>query len=233
MKSPARRSPAPGQGWGAWCRGAAKHIDVNTRILRIRTLSTRFAVSGRTSTMRPYPNLRSLNYTPGKSRNGARVRRNTRIDHSGTPPKCPPPPRAARRCSSAAAGSRASARPAAAPLAAAPHRSRRRRARSRAGAAAAAAPASGHGRRMSASHVARAGQGLRRRGRLAGERRGGEERGDGAGAPPPPSRRSRCRTKTSLVCTSTSPHAIGSAMQTLSKLRERVVRGQHAARWAC
>ena len=125
----------------------------------------------------------------------------------------PPPPRAARRCSSAAAGSRASARPAAAPLAAAPHRSRRRRARSRAGAAAAAAPASGHGRRMSASHVARAGQGLRRRGRLAGERRGGEERGDGAGAPPPPSRRSRCRTKTSLVCTSTSPHAIGSAMQ--------------------
>ena len=53
---------------------------------------------------------------------------------------------------------------------------------------------------MSASHVARAGQGLRRRGRLAGERRGGEERGDGAGAPPPPSRRSRCRTKTSLVC---------------------------------
>ena len=43
--------------------------------------------------MRPYPNLRSLNYTPGKSRNGARVRRNTRIDHSGTPPKCPPPHR--------------------------------------------------------------------------------------------------------------------------------------------
>ena len=42
MKSPARRNPAPGQGWGAWCRGAAKHIDVNTRILRIRTLSTRF-----------------------------------------------------------------------------------------------------------------------------------------------------------------------------------------------
>ena len=39
---------------------------------------------------RPYPNMRSLNYTPGKSRNGARVRRNTRIDHSGTPPKCPP-----------------------------------------------------------------------------------------------------------------------------------------------
>ena len=63
-------------------------------------------------------------HAAGKSRNGARVRRNTRIDHSGTPPKCPPPPRAARRCSSAAAGSRASARPAAAPLAAAPHRSR-------------------------------------------------------------------------------------------------------------
>ena len=91
----------------------------------------------------------------------------------------PPPPRAARRCSSAAAGSQASARPAAAPLAAAPHRSRRRRARSRAGAAAAAAPASGHGRRMSASHVARAGQGLRRRGRLAGERGRGA---NGAGA---------------------------------------------------
>ena len=71
-------------------------------------------------------------HAAGKSRNGARVRRNTRIDHSDTPPKRPPPPRAARRCSSAAAGSQASARPAAAPLAAAPHRSRRRRARSRA-----------------------------------------------------------------------------------------------------